>query len=176
MLRISLYQIVCNWKRAFAPVRAMHFVCVAVSSCWNPKAWPPKRSVCKRKWHTSRSPMVETLRDGRYQGIGDTSRTRSKTAHGLFGWGKRYAEPLKTTGKAWRKLRKPGNKLRKRKPWKALPGLFYPHWREIRVLPTIVEELNQLNLLSNEEILLLFSQILHNQNKNYSESESYHTR
>ena len=53
---------------------------------------------------------------------------------------------------------------------------FYPHWREIRVLSTIVEELNQLNLLSNEEILLLFSQILHNQNKNYSESENYHTR
>ena len=53
---------------------------------------------------------------------------------------------------------------------------FYPHWPEIRVLSTIVEELNQLNLLSNEEILLLFSQILHNQNKNYSESESYHTR
>ena len=53
---------------------------------------------------------------------------------------------------------------------------FYPPWREIRVLSTIVEELNQLNLLSNEEILLLFSQILHNQNKNYSESENYHTR
>ena len=124
MLRISLYQIVCNWKRAFAPVRAMHFVCVAVSSCWNPKAWPPKRSVCKRKWHTSRSPMVETLRDGRYQGIGDTSRTRSKTAHGLFGWGKRYAEPLKTIGKTWRKPRKPGNKLRERKRLKTLSGLF----------------------------------------------------
>ena len=41
---------------------------------------------------------------------------------------------------------------------------------------TIVGELDQLNLVSNEEILLLFSQILHNQNKNYSESESYHTR
>ena len=53
---------------------------------------------------------------------------------------------------------------------------FYPPWPGIRVLSTIVEELNQLNLLSNEEILLLFSQILHNQNKNYSESESYHTR
>ena len=50
----------------------------------------------------------------------------------------------------------------------------YP--RLIRVLSTIVEELNQLNLLSNEEILLLFSQIVHNQNKNYGKDESYHAR
>lgn len=124
MLSISLYQIACNWKKAFATARAMPFVCVAVSSCWNPKVWSPKRSVCKRKWHTSRSPMVETFRGGGHQGAEDMSRTRSKTAHGPFRWGKRYAEPLKTIGKTWRKPRKPGNKLRERKRLKTLSGLF----------------------------------------------------
>ena len=175
MLRISLYQIACNWKRAFATARAMHIVCVAVSSYWNPKAWPPKRSVCKRKWHTSRSPMVETLWGGGHQRTGDTSRTRSKTAHGLFGWGSVH-RAIENDRKIVKKAKETRQQASGKEATENTFRAFYPHWREIRVLPTIVEELNQLNLLSNEEILLLFSQILHNQNKNYSESENYHTR
>lgn len=47
---------------------------------------------------------------------------------------------------------------------------FFQYPRLIRVLSAIIEELNQLNLLSDKEILSLFSRILHNQNKRHDES------